>query len=79
MNFLAGNSTPGNDITKVEIDEENKKLYVYFVQDNSMLMSNPPPPPSYYRKVYSFDGLKFEGREEATVTRSAETITWPEG
>lgn len=42
-----------NQIQKVEIDQEKKVLYVYYVQDNSHLMSNPPPPPSYYRDVYS--------------------------
>ena len=44
-------------IQKVEIDNENKKLYIYYAQDNSMLMSNPPPPPSYYREVFSFENL----------------------
>ena len=48
-----------NQLQKVEVDQEKKKLYIYYIQDNSHLMSNPPPPPSYYREVYSFDKLEF--------------------
>ena len=54
-----------NQIQKVEIDQEKKKLYVYYIQDNSHLMSNPPPPPSYYREVFSFDNLEFIEKEYA--------------
>ena len=65
-----------NQIQKVEIDQKNKKLYVYHRQDNSHLMSNPPPPPSYYRDVYSFDTLEFVEKEYAKVERGFEKITW---
>ena len=56
-----------NQLQKVEIDQEAKKLYIYYIQDNSHLMSNPPPPPIYYREVYSFDDLKLEGKEYAEI------------
>lgn len=65
-----------NQLQKVEIDQEAKKLYIYYIQDNSHLMSNPPPPPSYYREVYSFDDLKLEGKEYAEVERAKELIKW---
>jgi hypothetical protein len=65
-----------NQIQKVEIDQEKKKLYVYYVQDNSHLMSNPPPPPSYYREVFSFDNLEFIEKEYAKVERGFEKVTW---
>ena len=65
-----------NQIQKVEIDQENKKLYVYYIQSNSHLMSNPPPPPSYYREVYSFDKLDFIEKEYAKVERAYEKITY---
>ena len=63
-------------IQKVEIDNENKKLYIYYVQGNSMLMSNPPPPPSYYREVFSFENLEFVEKEFAQVERKQEIIKW---
>ena len=63
-------------IQKVEIDNENKKLYIYYAQDNSMLMSNPPPPPSYYREVFSFENLEFVEKEFAQVERKQEIIRW---
>jgi hypothetical protein len=65
-----------NQIQKVEIDQEKKKLYVYYIQDNSHLMSNPPPPPSYYREVFSFDNLEFIEKEYAKVERGFEKVTW---
>jgi hypothetical protein len=65
-----------NQIKKVEIDQENKKLYVYYVQDNSRLMSNPPPPPSYYREVFYFDNLKFIEKEYAKIERGFEKVKW---
>jgi hypothetical protein len=65
-----------NQIQKVEIDQENKKLYVYYIQDNSHLMSNPPPHPSYYREVFSFDNLEFIEKEYAKVERGFEKVTW---
>lgn len=65
-----------NQIQKVEINQEKKKLYVYYIQDNSHLMSNPPPPPSYYREVFSFDKLEFIENEYAKVERGFEKITW---
>jgi len=65
-----------NQIQKVEIDKDNKKLYIYYVQDNSTYMSNPPPPPSYYREVYSFDNLEFVEKEYAKVERGYEKITY---
>jgi hypothetical protein len=65
-----------NKIEKVEIDKDNKKLYIYYTQDNSHLLSNPPPPPSYYREVYSFDNLEFIEKEYAKVERSVEKIIW---
>ncbi len=65
-----------NNIQKVEIDQENKKMYIYYMQDNSHLMSNPPPPPSYYREIYSFDKLYFIEKEYAKVERSFEKITY---
>lgn len=63
-------------LQKVEIDNENKKLYIYFIQDNSMLMSNPPPPPSYYREVFTFDKLEFVEKEFAQIERKQEIIKW---
>ena len=65
-----------NQIQKVEFDQENKKLYIYYIQDNSHLMSYPPPPPSYYREIYSFDKLEFIETEYAKVERSYEKIIW---
>jgi hypothetical protein len=65
-----------NQIQKVEIDQENKKLYVYYVQDNSHLTSYPPPPPSYYREIFSFDNLEFIEKEYAKVERGFEKVTW---
>ena len=65
-----------NQIQKVEIDQENKEFYVYYIQDNSHLMSNPPPPPNYYREVYSFDNLEFIEKEYAEVERSKEVVKW---
>ena len=65
-----------NQIQKVEIDQEKKKLYVYYVQDNSHLMSYPPPPPSYYREIFSFDNLEFIKKEYAQVERAFEKITY---
>ncbi len=65
-----------NQIQKLEIDQVKKKLYVYYVQDNSHLMSNPPPPPSYYREVFSFDNLEFIEKEYAKVERGFEKVTW---
>ena len=65
-----------NQIQKVEIDQENKKLYVYHVQDNSHLTSYPPPPPSYYRDVFSFDNLEFIEKEYGQVERAYEKITY---
>ena len=65
-----------NRIQKVEIDQEKKKLYVYYIQDNSHLLSNPPPPPSYYREVFSFDKLEFIEKEYAKVEQRQEKITW---
>lgn len=65
-----------NQIQKVEIDKENKRLYIYYVKDNSMLMSNPPPPPSYYREVYSFDNLEFVEKQYAKVERAYEKISY---
>lgn len=66
-----------NQILKVEIDKQKKKLYVYYIQDNSHLMSNPPPPPSYYREVFSFENLEFIEKEYAKVERVVEKVTWP--
>lgn len=63
-----------SNIEKLEIDQVNKKIYVYYVQDNSHLMSNPPPPPSYYREVYCFDNLELN--EDAEVERATEKITY---
>jgi len=65
-----------NQIEKVVIDQENKKLYVYYIEDNSMFMSNPPPPPSYYREVFSFESLEHIKKEYATVERGFEKIIW---
>ncbi len=65
-----------NQIQKVEIDQEKKKLYIYHIQDNSHLMSYPPPPPSYYREIFSFDSLEFIEREYAQVERAFEKITY---
>jgi hypothetical protein len=65
-------------IQKVEIDQKNKKLYIYCIQDNSHLMSFPPPPPSYYREVYSFDSLRFIEKEYAKVEIAYEKITYKE-
>ena len=63
-------------LQKVEIDQEAKKLYIYYIQDNSHLLSNPPPPPSYLREVYSFDNMKLLNTEYAEVERSKEIIKW---
>ena len=65
-----------NKIQNIEIDEDNKKLYVYYIQDNSHLLSNPPPPPSYYRDIFSFENLKFVEKEYAKVERAFEKITY---
>lgn len=65
-----------DQIQKVEIDQKAKKLYIYYIQDNSHLMSNPPPPPSYYREVYSFDNLELKEKEYAEVQRAKEVIKW---
>jgi hypothetical protein len=65
-----------NHVEKIGIDEKNKKLYVYYIQDNSHLMSNPPPPPSYYREVYSFDNLKFIEKEYAHVEQAFTNIKY---
>ena len=65
-----------NQIQRVEVDHKKKKLYIYYIQDNSHLMSNPPPPPSYYREVYSFESLEFVETEYAKVERAYEKITW---
>jgi hypothetical protein len=65
-----------NQIQRVEVDQEKKKLYIYYIQDNSHLLSYPPPPPSYYREVYSFESLEFVEKEYAKVERAYETITW---
>jgi len=61
-------------IQKIEINQKNKRLYIYKVQDNSHLMSNPPPPPSYYREIYSFENLEFVEKEVAEVTRRFEEV-----
>jgi hypothetical protein len=63
-------------LQKVEIDQEAKNLYIYYIQDNSHLMSNPPPPPNYLREVYSFDNMKLLDTEYAEVERSKEVIKW---
>jgi|TARA_B110000093_G_C12752199_1_gene318936 hypothetical protein len=63
-------------LQKVEIDQEAKKLYIYYIQDNSHLMSNPPPPPSYLREIYSFDNMVLLDTEYAEVERSKEVIKW---
>ena len=65
-----------NGLQKVEIDQKDKKLYIYYIQDNSHLMSNPPPPPSYLREVYSFDNMELLDTEYAEVKRSKEVIKW---
>jgi len=65
-----------DQLHKVEIDKESKKLYVYYTQDNSHLMSNPPPPISYYREVYSFDNLELIEKEYAEIERKQEVIKW---
>ena len=62
-------------LQKVEIDQEAKKLYIYYIQDNSHLMSNPPPP-SYLREIYSFDNMVLLDTEYAEVERSKEVIKW---
>ena len=64
-------------VQKIEIDQENKKLYVYYIQDNSHLTSFPPPPPTHYREVFSFESLELIGKEHAKVERAYEKITWP--
>ena len=63
-------------LQKVEIDQEAKKLYIYYIQDNSHLLSYPPPPPSYFREVYSFDNMELLDTEYAEVERSKEIIKW---
>ena len=70
-------------LQKLEIDQEAKKLYIYYIQDNSHLLSNPPPPPSYLREVYSFgdmelffDNMELLDTEHAEVERSKEIIKW---
>ena len=63
-------------LQKVEIDQEDKKLYIYYIQDNSHLLNNPPPPPSYFREVYSFDNIQLLDTEYAEVERSKEVIKW---
>tara|TARA_R110000822_G_scaffold271793_1_gene394402 strand:- start:366 stop:581 length:216 start_codon:yes stop_codon:yes gene_type:complete len=63
-------------LQKVEIDQEAKKLYIYYIRDNSHLMSNPPPPPSYIREVYSFGNMVLLDTEYAEVERSKEVIEW---
>lgn len=63
-------------LQKVEIDQEAKKLYIYYIQDNSHLLSYPPPPPSYFREVYSFDNMELLDTEYAEVERSKEIIEW---
>ena len=63
-------------LQKVEIKQEAKKLYIYYIQDNSHLMSNPPPPPSYFREVYSFDNMELLDTEYAEIERSKEVIKW---
>jgi hypothetical protein len=68
-----------NNIQKVEIDNQNKKLYVYYREDSNMVLAIYPPrpvKPSYYREVYSFDNLEFIEREYAVVERGYETITY---
>jgi len=65
-----------NQLQKVEIDQEAKKLYIYYIQDNSHLMSYPPPPPSYFREVYSFNNMELLDKEYAEVERSKEIIKW---
>ena len=66
-----------DQLQKIEIDQEAKKLYIYYIQDNSHLLSNPPPPSSYYREVYSFDNIELVNKEYAEVERSKEIIKWP--
>lgn len=63
-------------IQNVEIDQENQRLYIYCVQDNSHLTSYPPPLPTYYREVYSFDALRFVEKQYAKVERAFEKITY---
>ena len=63
-------------LQKVEIDQEAKKLYIYYIQDNSHLLSYPSPPPSYFREVYSFDNMELLDTEYAEVERSKEIIKW---
>jgi hypothetical protein len=63
-------------LQKVEIDQEAKKLYIYYIQDNSHLLIYPPPPPSYLREVYSFDNMELLDTEYAEVERSKEIIRW---
>ena len=53
-----------------------KRLYIYYVQDNSHLTVYPPPPPSYYREIYSFDNLNFIEKEYAKVERAYEKIIY---
>lgn len=65
-----------NQIQKVEINQESKKLYIHYKQDNSHLTSNPPPPPSYFREVYKFESLEFVEKEYATVERAYEKIKY---
>ena len=68
-------------LERTVIDQEKKRLYIYFKQDNSHLMSNPlsnpPPPPSYYREVFSFENLEFIEKEYAQVEPAKqEIIKW---
>ena len=64
-------------LERTVIDQEKKRLYIYFKQDNSHLMSNPPPPPSYYREVFSFENLEFIEKEYAQVEPAKqEVIKW---
>jgi len=64
-------------LERTVIDQEKKRLYIYFKQDNSHLMSNPPSPPSYYREVFSFENLEFIEKEYAQVEPAKqEVIKW---
>jgi len=66
-----------SEIQNIEIDQANKRLYIYYKQDNSHLLSDPPPP-SYYREVYKFESLVNIGADHAHVTRESEKIEWPD-
>jgi hypothetical protein len=65
-------------VEKVDIDYENKKLVIYYKQDNSHLLTNPSPPPSYFRKIYSFSDLVHVETQQATVERSYEKVIYPD-